>query len=751
VEALARVEKMEFQILKVHHIPPIYVQRMMDAVSFFLQQPSTKWMQQKLLLADHRDNAREGDSDALMYPYECKLVHLFQKFDILEGFKVNLDCPAAKKVLNAFADPRYNKESYYIEHQSKAAPFIVETIKATLAYIMAARKVRLMISKHSRNEIECSRMKVALGLLTNEFDTASERADALADNMASSKAALEQLQRALEFADDFAGLMHEAYRGKEQQQRGLDYYQRLELAIEEKVDALAVESCVESLITGTEERAQKDLHKKALNARALGVSLSEIKKSPCNLKLWLETAVDAEQERLIGEGRSMGLPEDDELALTAKEEAYSIAICGRTVLQWIAEFGNESVDSDEWMMLSGKRISKRCIFVLAWQMWRSRALIHESSQSVTEWEAVFGTAEACAEMAIQARVNFRMTAKVKRQGRLWAEAHLELIAAAENTLAIQFENENPQDTAEAALNAVREDPRKLPPLQLAQALCWNKLNTFYAREAEEELQFTMGKDFQKEFGRDSAAKAVSLLNELDSDKKDEDRLWAEHALYWRNIHTDEYYSFETGVMDRMALQFEAEMAEETHIQAAICILNSHIGNAAQGKYPVLEISFKPTKELFGCAKCWSTKHQARAENAMRTVIRDFRTESEKAWTQLSDETDKFRLGSRLFVSDAFNDPSETFRVSLLKANLWLVGYLINRHAELLANLEHHKSRDPAQLIVDINMRPSTLKNMIELAVADNEKAVRAFEKELTCVNDKLSIWMQYFGSTYGHI
>ncbi|CAM9115659.1 unnamed protein product, partial [Ectocarpus fasciculatus] len=117
--------------LKNHRIPPPFLKKVMDTVSLLLEEP-LEWKMQRQLLSDSVYNSIEGDADAARRSYDAKLVDILERYDIYEHAR--LDTERDTTLSLNLTDPRFRRDSYYVESCGEAAPFIVDWIKANWAY-----------------------------------------------------------------------------------------------------------------------------------------------------------------------------------------------------------------------------------------------------------------------------------------------------------------------------------------------------------------------------------------------------------------------------------------------------------------------------------------------------------------------------------------------------------------------------------------------------------------------------------------
>ena len=743
VEALSLVKTLDFQFMKTHHNPPVFTKRILDAFSFLLGE-SSDWETQHLLLSDHRDNIRAGDAHALTHSYDCKLVHLYQTFDVFTRYKIDFGNEQGRRVMNTIADPRYRRDTYYVESQGKAAPLMIDMIHAHILYVRAAQRIQHLITRNNRYSLALNRMRAAYHEISDEYSQKQDEIDGFNSRLHELTARLANLKRELRQADDLAEFMQDAFRGEERTTHGLDYYQQLELSIESKIDALAVESCMEAMKAVVEQRHFDDLKRRAIAARALGHVLSDEPKQPCSVTAWITDAIKAEQNRLTQRGRLVFHVEDDASSLTDSEARASVARCVREVLRRADEFGNEDPRSQVWVTLSGRKIPKRAVYTVAWSHWAKESRQRETEVNLGAWETAFGSQEECARNAIISRYNFRFTAKAKKQGQVWAETHPAMIDEHLDILANEFEASHPEATAEAALSIVRKDAQPVDVIELAKAHCWNKMNPRLAKIALEKLHKQMATEFARQFGNDAASTAVALINRTTATG---DLLqWEEHAIHWRSFHSEEYFFLEEKMVEKTAKEFSIEYPVDTHKNAATIVLNHKIASAAHDRYPSIPCNFKPTADIFDKARCWGIRNPAKMGNGIALIMKDFRVRHLREWEALRGSTEDFTFASKQ-ASIGSMDVHNDFRENLIHKNVWLVGYLLYRQSTLLSEIEDLRHRNPLQDINVAIIRPSKLKDMQRIVIQENLNAIKVREAELRDMVEKLTTWFTYFGAS----
>ena len=158
---LSTVTKDEYFLFKNHRTPPPFVRKILDVICILLNMEISSWKKQQMIVSDAVFNARMADDAALRYDYTCKLDHLmnhksstYDVFDYIGVFK----SPHYDHLMNVLTDPRFRKDSYYVESCGVAAPALVEWVYCNVAYLRAGRLVQDLLERSRKKFISASRM-----------------------------------------------------------------------------------------------------------------------------------------------------------------------------------------------------------------------------------------------------------------------------------------------------------------------------------------------------------------------------------------------------------------------------------------------------------------------------------------------------------------------------------------------------------------------------------------------------------------
>jgi hypothetical protein len=138
VEAMKEVTRDQWFEFKNHRHPPVFVRKIMNCISYLLKQ-EINWKQQQGLVSDYIFNSHNGDEEALRYNYDCKLINMMKSYIVYNYAKP--DAENDENLAKILADPRFRRDSYYVESLGPAAPYLIDFIKTNIIYMHAAREL----------------------------------------------------------------------------------------------------------------------------------------------------------------------------------------------------------------------------------------------------------------------------------------------------------------------------------------------------------------------------------------------------------------------------------------------------------------------------------------------------------------------------------------------------------------------------------------------------------------------------------
>jgi hypothetical protein len=329
-----------------------------------------EWKKQQMIVSDYKFNQVHQDEDALRFQYECKLVHMMTKYNVFNFLKC-LDDPNAMAQLDViFANPRFRRDSYYIESCGEVAPAVVDWIRANFNYLKKAVIIRPQLGIIEEKRVEGFRLKALYTKKMEEQDALIQYVEIAKKNLADANHDLEDLENGLAKANDMMGFIADSFRQRDAEEGKLDYYQMLEYKIEEMKEKFTLEGVCEYLIQGVETNISNENKRKMRDAQARGIEWVEEKRVAPNLYDALKMDLLIAQEKIEEEGRSLGysfIPQEN--AMTKEETAIKIDMCAYGIVDTINEFMNEDSQIRMWRSNKGRIITIRFLYVYAGKIW----------------------------------------------------------------------------------------------------------------------------------------------------------------------------------------------------------------------------------------------------------------------------------------------------------------------------------------------------------------------------------------------
>ena len=749
VKSLDQVHMDEWFKLKNHRSPPPFLKKIMDAVCYLLDL-STEWKSQQMLLSDWIFNSANGDNDALRHTYDCKLLYILQTYDVYKHAE-----PGEEKdyhLPRILADPRFRRDSYYVESLGEGASYLVDFVKTNYPYMMAARSIL-----ESRQQTEARRMGAYRVRTTHskkhiEQNSVGLRLDLYKKRLKERVEELQVLQKAMAESYDVLKFVSDSYELGKKAPKDLDYYEHLERKIEEARDRLSVEAAMERMLLGVDDVLAKEKLNLKLSLMAQGVEVApsddEEEKEKPQIIDWIFEEIYLLQTQYMEQGIGLGYSLDpDEYEMTVEQLKGVMGECVENVTLRLNDLYHESLGTIKWVMMNGRIVTVKFIYVLCWKRWKDEANRMEEEKAVEQWESIWGDPESCAKMAIQSKVNWRMSELARKQGSIWAKLHMDYIKEAEYTLSSQFaEAHREDDIAAVALQYCDDDTGEVDFSDKADALCWARRHPNEMAIAQDTKDSSKAVAFAQQFPDETALNCFRILNGMCPPG---DLEWEEYARHWRNFNSEEFGRTELNQTTQMATAFKEEHVFSTHIAAAKCIIDEAISQLMENEEAKLELY--PGIENFYNAKCWAMRNQGLYRSGVSAVNAENLSTCNRSWRELKDLTMDFTKGSYFHLpQECKDDPSldrfAGFRDRLEKRFAWLLGYLYHRQVERTNDLEALQTKDPSEK-VHHNIRPSELKKYEKSLEDEWLKAKFAAEEELSEVMRKIAIWKTYFGNT----
>ncbi len=749
---LKNYNKDQYFEFRNHRVPPPFVKKILNAISYIMGW-GTDFKRQILLVSDNIYNGRMGEEDALRFEYECKLIHLMKDFKVYDHLKY-LEDPAVIPLFDAIlADPRFRPDSYYVESCGVVGPVLVEWVLATRRYILASKALVSFLKDTEEKKLNAFRLKANYTKLGEELKQSKERSAVAKVQLARANEDLNELQLFVLQAQDTLSFVMEGLDTKKITTR-TDYFELLERKIEENRNRFDIETALEFCVHGVEKVYEDEKQQAMRLAKANGVVYVEPVVAKPLIKDWLVNEIKVKQNMLLEDGRTLGYAfENDHTALTYEETLKYIDICVDLTIGNMNEVYNDFSHMRQWRMLNGKLVTARFLYIHGWRIWENLAVGMEEDKAITAWESVFTTAEECAMKALEAKVNERMAAAAREQGRIWAKRHPLEIEYAEQVLADAFEKEFPSTeqnelkTARSALEISESlSGTEHPPEMKAKCMAWIRLNPSLMLQAKDEYHLSLAEKFKAQF-KDAATACFNIMNGLLPPEQISDYDWHDYADHWRAFNLEEYKAVSDKKVDEMANSFKASFPEFTHKEAARILYNERIGKYIQDPEVLAEL--QTDASIIFNASCYRTRNQGMVRAAMEQIEHDAKQRGIREWISLTEVTENFRKGSYMSTPpEAQKDPSldrfKGFRDRLLNIHAWFYGYLCKQQEDKLLELEKAEYMDPFTK-TQHRIRPTEEKKVLKETDEKYVAMKRRLESEVHDIFTKLSTWNTYFG------
>jgi hypothetical protein len=755
--ALEAVPREDWFHIRNNRVPPPFLKKIMDAISLLLDLP-TDWKTEQMLISDYLFNSLNGDETALRYTYDCKLIQELKSYTVYEHAQEDADKDS--ELCRILADPRFRRDSYYVESLGAAAPVMVDFVKTNFPYMMAAREILVRVRANDQKRFAAYRIRNNHSKLHIEQSTLHLRLEGYKARLSAKQEELRVLQKSLSKANDLLQYIDESYNLGKKAVKDLDYYEALEKRIEAKHDRLAVEASLERTLDGVLEKLSKEKMNQRLTMIAQGLDppeepdANQLYHDRPMIREWIEEEVSLQQASYEEENVGLGYSLDSSLykeELSIEQLKVTIAECVENLTLRLNDALHEKLGTSSWVTRRGKVIPKKFIYVLMWQRWKDEATRKQNEIAARQWEEIWGDVEVCAKKALQSKLNWRMSELARRQGAIWGSMHPDEILYAERVLALEFLEQYRQDNpGSTALYFLEEESGAITFEEKTKALCYSRLYPGDIKHAQDDKDLLKAKEFSSQFPEETALNAFRILNSMCPPQQLE---WTEYAKHWRNFFSEEYTKTEMNQTTQMAMKFKEEHVFSTHLKAATVSIDEIISQCVENEE--MAVDLYPGLDNIYNAKSWALRNQGMFRSGMKIIEAEYASRATRNWNEFKDLTLDFTKGSyfhttpEMRANPASLDRFSGFRDRLEKKFAWLLGYLYYRQGEFVKTLESLQTKDPSERILH-NIRPSELKSH-ELKLEKEWLQGKAeAEKGLGEIIQKITTWKTYFGPREGH-
>ena len=757
IESLHKIHRDDWFALRNNRVPPPFLKKIMDAISYLLDLP-LDWKSQQMLISDYLFNSLNGDDQALQYTYDCKLLQYLESYNVYDHCAD--DGKKDAELSRILADPRFRRDSYYVESLGTAAPYLVDFVKTNFPYMLAAREVLVRVTENDKKRFAAYRLRNQHSKLHIEQAALQVKLEGYKEKLAVRQHDLLELQKSLSAADDVLRFVDESYHLGRKAVKDLDYYEAMERRIEAQRDRFSVEAAMERTLDGVLDKIEKEKTNLKLTMLAQGLEPAEepdpaqVYRDRPIITDWINEEVNIQQTQFDEDGIGLGYSLDP----TAYKEELSMdqlkkimKECLENILLRLNDALHEKLGNVEWVMCKGRKISKKFLYVLIWKRWKDEATRKQNELACAQWEEIWVEEETCAKMSIQSKVNWRMSELARSQGKIWGTCHPAAIEDAERSLAMDFLEYfrqiqvQPGPSAGAiALSYLQDESGAITFEMKSQALCYSRLYPSDYQHAIDEEDEKKANEFTSYFPEETSLNAFRILNGMCPANLLE---WTEYAKHWRAFHSEEYTKTERNQTEQMALKFKEQHVFHTHMEAAKISINELISQCMEDIEQASELY--PGVENIYNAKSWGLRNQGMYRHGLKMVGQEYQSRSVRNWTELRELTLDFTKGSYFGLTDEMKthpalDRFKGFRERLEKKFAWLLGYYYYRQADGIKRLEELLTKDPSERILH-NIRPTELKAYEKKLEKDFLTEKVTLEKDLAETLQKITVWKTYFG------
>jgi hypothetical protein len=743
-KALDTISVDDYFSYRNHRIVPMFVKKIFDAISCLLDR-SFEWDSQQYIIADALANSRAGDEDALRHNYKCKLAHMMKTYRVYDHVHYK-----ERSILDdILADSRFHRDSYYIQSTGEPGPILVDWIKTNYAYVKAAATQYDTLHTAEELKVKAFRFKATQAKKMEEFAELGRKIEQTHLLLRSAITEQEELQHLLLKANDLVEFITGRYNFGQVEAKQ-DYYKLLEQKMEEKRDFFTIEVCLQGVIDGVVERADKEKLQRMREVLALGQKWVEPVVQKPQIMDWIREEVLSQQNMIMQNGYTLGYsfePAETDVSREYTKQLISLVI--DIVTGKLNDIYNDMAEAKSWLSMKGKMISSRFLYVITWRCWEQEALKLRDALATSAWENIWGTADACARMAIEARISSRMSAVAREQAKVWAAAHPNEIREAEQALSAEFEVQysSIQETAREALSVISDDSGNVQPSTKAMCASWMRLHPEEMNIAKDEKNTYLAELFEQNFPEATAEVCFKVMNGWGNSEEME---WVEYADHWKSFNMEKYTAAGDALMKEMAGDFEGKYPENTYLEAGRTIENDAVYQYITDEDVKKEYEVQP-KDLLN-ANAWRTLNQGLVRKGREQLTAEYLVTQSKQWTEFQTATDQFQKGSALLSAQTATydengqlvDRFLGFRKRLENKHAWMFGYLCVQQMRIMEEMEDHRTSDPIEKVLH-RIRPSQL-NQVKLAIEDEyQKKMKEMQHRLDHVVEKLTIWNTYHG------
>ena len=145
--------------------------------------------------------------------------------------------------------------------------------------------------------------------------------------------------------------------------------------------------------------------------------------------------------RIIDKGLTLGYGFAEADTDISKEKTETlIELVSEVVIGNMSDVYRDAAYSRKWTTQKEHTFTARFVYILVWKWWAQEAVTLRNRLACAQCEKIWGPPDVCVNMAVEARVNDRMSKVVRCQAKAWGDEHRIDMEIAERIYAENFAN-----------------------------------------------------------------------------------------------------------------------------------------------------------------------------------------------------------------------------------------------------------------------------------------------------------------------
>jgi hypothetical protein len=490
-----------FQVRNYDEPPPI-LDRLLKAVCLLLGVPET-WRSAQNILSSSIQNMQSGDQEALHVVYDCKLVYKLASFDPYS----RVDTPKLMTQLSMFViDPRFETGNYFLTLYGGAVVPMVALVHAAYHYMAFAAKVKpkQQLALALRSNIKLSEQalekeQVAVNNAVSIVETKAAATAIAKRDYASAQQALQAIQDMLVRARGLVTIyqkeeaVHDIYSVMEKQAIN-SVHTEIETALEQIVARIVTTAATSSKMAAPQRVNLQALMATEVQTAVVKLYGEGIYTAKGGLALCYNyTAVTAAQNKAI-----FSCTEAVRISLHTSKPVSALSLL--------------SVADSHWCMLDGTRVPSSTVEKALMVHWENITKDYAITQAINNWSAAFPDIEEAARQALltcSSSSTVSGTGEQRAEAILWCNAHQSEVQAVQYSMAQQFDEWQPDDTANASITIAADAMQSSEARAIA--IAWQVVHSSELRAARSAQNTELAEAYLQENNGDISKCIANLM------------------------------------------------------------------------------------------------------------------------------------------------------------------------------------------------------------------------------------------------